>query len=253
MKITTWNCRGIGKKTFWMDVESFCKIERIQLIALFETRTNKEPSEKVWKKTRFDQFYYIPAMGFLGGICVMWKTYQLTNEILEIDQIDTRFISVKYTNQISNKKLMLILTYAPPNEARKNVFWNGLTSYIKNCSLPCIVMGDLNEIQDPSEKLGGLLPPLTKFARLRHFKNECELIDTPIQGNGYTWRKNTTEIDNIYENWIGYSSITRSFNGTRISVPNILLLQAQTTVPYLLIWTQKHLLKISRSNLRMYG
>lgn len=47
--------------------------------------------------------------------------------------------------------------------------------------------------------MGGVPPDGNRFNGLIQFKHECELVDIPTQGSIYTWRKNKTRINNIYE------------------------------------------------------
>ena len=92
----------------------------------------------------------------------------------------------------TDKNLLIFFVYAPPNEADKALFWTDLTTSALQYDIPFIIIGDLNEIQDFSEKCGGLVPNQNRFERLTKFKNECGLNEIPSVGNKFTWRKNRT-------------------------------------------------------------
>lgn len=91
------------------------------------------------------------------------------------------------------------MIYAPPNEKDKDDFWFRLTSTINNQSLPCIVMGDFNEILTRVEKLGGNCNNLNRFKRINNLIQNCNLIDIESRGNQFTWRKKKDGDNNIFE------------------------------------------------------
>ena len=186
MKIGLWNVRGIGRKTLWTEIEAICKNDRIHMIALVETKTQTPPNKNVWKKAGFDTCLFSPANGRSGGICLLWKNHQLIDEMCEMVTINERFIAVKYKILSKNISLIIIFAYAPPNESSKDQFWSEISSFILNCHMPCILMGDLNEITNPTEKKGGVTPTNNKFIRLNNFINQCELVDLPTTGNTFT-------------------------------------------------------------------
>ena len=131
MRVSIWNSRGMGRKSFWPEVDAFCKIERINIIAIMETKTDKEPEENTWKKAGFDNFIWSPASGRVGGLCVMWKAHQLINEQIEVLIHEARFVILKCKNLDTNYVMIICFTYGPPQEVDKDIFWNQLTEIIK--------------------------------------------------------------------------------------------------------------------------
>ena len=169
------------------------------MIALVETKTDIEPPKNCWRKAGFDCCHFSPAIGKAGGICLLWKSYQMIDDMCEICFTSERFIAVKYKIFSRKIAMMIIFAYAPPQEKDKNLFWTQITKFILECQIPCIIIGDLNEILVPEDKLGGAFAPSTRFARLQNFINTCELHSTVTTGNSFTWRRNSTEINNTYE------------------------------------------------------
>ena len=74
MMISLWNCRELGRKHLWAEVDVFCKMNHLQAMALTELKTNIEPKENIWKKAGFDNLTFVPSVGKTGGICLMWKS-----------------------------------------------------------------------------------------------------------------------------------------------------------------------------------
>jgi len=137
------------------------KINNIQMLALVETKSITGPTKNTWRKAGFDNCLVVPSLGLAGGICLLWKNYQMIDDLCEIAHTSTRFIVVKYKNLSTNICMMLIFSYSPPRECDKDAFWTELTNFINCCDIPCLVIGDLNEIKSPSEKMGGT-PLLTQ-------------------------------------------------------------------------------------------
>ena len=95
------------------------------------------------------------------------------------------------------KTFYLFFVYAHENV--KNVFWQEFTSYIKSLDLPYVIMGDLNEIKNASEKTGGQMPTMNRFFRLNNFINDTGLLSLPFYGSKFTWRKSKDGPNNIHE------------------------------------------------------
>jgi len=47
MTIGFWNSRGIGRGTFWTEIDMFCKTEKILFLGVAETKTSQCPVDKV--------------------------------------------------------------------------------------------------------------------------------------------------------------------------------------------------------------
>ncbi len=61
----------MGRKNFWSDLGVNCKIEKIQVMAIVETKSENPPDDIQWKGTGFDNMVYCPASGFSSGMCVL--------------------------------------------------------------------------------------------------------------------------------------------------------------------------------------
>ena len=60
--------------------------------------------------------------------------------------------------------------------------------------LPCCIIGDLNELANPTERKGGKRYPLSKFARLNRFLDRINGVSVPFTGYPFTWKKKITEL-----------------------------------------------------------
>ena len=119
MKVALWNNRGIGRKSFWPEIDSFCKIEQVHIMAIVETKTDKLPSDQVWRRAGFDNIVWSPADGRAGGVCLMWKEYKFTSEHVEILVHKPRYIIMKHVNLLTGCVIALCFLYAPPEREGK--------------------------------------------------------------------------------------------------------------------------------------
>ena len=74
----------MGRPNLWSDLGIICKIENIQLMVIVETKSVNPPTDSLWKSAGFDNMCYYPAIGRSGGLCILWKSFQLTFETIKI-------------------------------------------------------------------------------------------------------------------------------------------------------------------------
>lgn len=139
---------------FWTEIKSFCKTEQIQIMAIIETKAEQCPKESTWRRVGFDHIFWAPSVGLAGGICVLWKAFQFYHISIEPIKIDKRFMSFRYLNPKIKACCARIFVYAPPYEKDKDPFWKNIKNHMDDINIPCIVLGDLNEIQNLEEKNG---------------------------------------------------------------------------------------------------
>jgi len=78
----------------------------------------------------------------------------------------------------------------PPIQQRENeAFWNHLRDLNKIFDLPWCIIGDFNELANPSEKRGGQNHPCTKYRRLNNFLTQTNATFVPVNRTIYTWKK----------------------------------------------------------------
>jgi len=79
--------------------------------------------------------------------------------------------------------------YALAQQREKESFWNHLLELNHVVELPWCLIGDFNELANPSEKKGGQRYPITKFERLNKFMNNIDGVFVQSTGYVYTWKK----------------------------------------------------------------
>ena len=85
---------------------------------------------------------------------------------------------------------MWILTgiYGHPEEERKSETWRLMRHLHARASLPCVCLGDFNEILSSDEKNGGNLRPMGAMMKFRQTLLDCGLVYLGFNVYHFTWR-----------------------------------------------------------------
>lgn len=92
----------------------------------------------------------------------------------------------------------LLACYGTPYEGEKKYLWENLERVVSNCEKPWLVIGNLNEVVDESEKQGGK-PVWKKQLILKPFLNEIGGIDMGFLGSRFTWSNGCASLASIKE------------------------------------------------------
>lgn len=102
--------------------------------------------------TGFEIFIKVDAIGFSGGIWVLWKPRNIL-----VEPIGTAFHEIHFKVQVINNICILTAMYASPKFSIKKQLWEKLTYLASFINLPWLLIGDFNDISKPNEKFGGSL------------------------------------------------------------------------------------------------
>lgn len=120
-------------------------------------------------------------MGFARGIWVLWNRNTVTME-----PITTSFQEVHLHCQVSNKYFLLTAIYTSPLYVRRKLLSSSFINLAPLLNLPCLIIGDYNDIANANEKFGGRHPSqekLNNFDSLITFR----LTDLGYIGLSFTW------------------------------------------------------------------
>ncbi|KAH0761310.1 hypothetical protein KY290_017383 [Solanum tuberosum] len=82
MKIFLWNCRGANSATFMSNLRTLIEINNHSILVLTETRM--EDHDKIFQALDYTDVLQVPAVGYLGGISLLWRNTEATVEPLVI-------------------------------------------------------------------------------------------------------------------------------------------------------------------------
>ena len=73
MKAISWNCQGIGPALTIKALKELKSKYRPCLVFLMETRNEEEVMERLRKKMRYENRYYVNPEGLSGGLALWWN------------------------------------------------------------------------------------------------------------------------------------------------------------------------------------
>ncbi|XP_061371034.1 uncharacterized protein LOC133313656 [Gastrolobium bilobum] len=151
MNCLVWNYRGAAKKSFKTSLRNFIKKYKISLVAILEPRISGAIAQKKIKQLGFNNSVIEDAVGFSGGIWLLWKEEFCNVTILE------KSSQIIHVSCSMNQGLDFYLTvvYANLREEVREELWMDLTRISSSLVGPWAMMGDFNEIASVKEKKGG--------------------------------------------------------------------------------------------------
>ena len=166
MRVICWNSQGLKKPQVVPEVKFLIKSQKPDIMFLIETMINDVNVQKILPTFCFDQFDYVPPINHSGGIAVMWNNDNVHVSVLSKD---SRSIHLLVYDIRLQKTSVIFGLYGPAQKRDKHSFWDKLIELNTVIDLPWCLIGDLNEILSPDEKLGGLLPNSDRFHFLPKF------------------------------------------------------------------------------------
>ncbi|XP_057432959.1 uncharacterized protein LOC130725784 [Lotus japonicus] len=136
------------------------------------------------RKLEFQGVHVEDAVGFSGGIWLLWDT-----NVLNIDVIRSHRQSVhtRVSFLDDHQEALATFVYGSPQPAMRDVLWESLVSVVPAPDVPWIVIGDFNAYQEASDKFGGADLNLHSMQRFNSCLLSCGLSDMGFKGPPFTW------------------------------------------------------------------
>lgn len=131
IKLIVWNCQGTRKKMFLAMVKNLVNLHHPCFFIMVESRINGRKVRKVIKKLEFSKSHRMEAVGFSGGIWIMWKKELLTVDILVNRK---QFIHLKISR--GQEFFLFTVVYACPKKLKRKVLWKDLYYLSLNINEP---------------------------------------------------------------------------------------------------------------------
>uniref|UniRef100_A0A803PMJ8 Reverse transcriptase domain-containing protein n=1 Tax=Cannabis sativa TaxID=3483 RepID=A0A803PMJ8_CANSA len=157
-----------------------------ECVFLMETKCVEEGIKKIGNSLGFRNCSVSPAVGNAGGYALLWN-----EEInLSIKMVEDGVFYATVRDPGKQFEWTLIAAYGTPYENQRRVFWEIMASEVVNLNQPWLLMGDLNVLANPYEKMGGrrLVDKDTRY--LRDFFRSTGGIDLGCKGCRFTWQNN---------------------------------------------------------------
>jgi len=151
MRIISWNVQGTKKTQVLQEIFFLKRKHKPQIMFLLETLVNKKNILDILPKMSFEHFEYVEPANHSGGLAVLWDNGVLHTSVLKKEQ---RAIHILVYDTVKKCNPIISGVYAPPQTQDKDQFWDQLTQLHHVIDLPWCIIGDLNELENSTEKKG---------------------------------------------------------------------------------------------------
>lgn len=181
MSILSWNCQGAASRDFYRVFMDMIRSFKPMLVGLLEPKVSGSNADVLCRRFGFDQWVRVEAVGFSGGIWVLW------NDDLNVEVVHTspQFVLLKVAYGISGSWYISFIYGSPTSHLRKKL-WFELTHDHLIQDLPWVSIGDYNAIVSENESSSRNNRHCSRFA---DWIFQEGLIDLGFSGSSYTWMR----------------------------------------------------------------
>ncbi|KAF7815243.1 RNA-directed DNA polymerase [Senna tora] len=167
------NNLGTGSRTFPFLMRDMIRDNQIDVVALMETRSSGAKAEENMKNIGLDGCFKQDAVGYSGGIWVLWRTDKVDVEIIwaHHQMVHCR---VKFSRE---NQFLCTFVYASPDCYKRDEAWELLRNLSTGIDGPWLVGGDFNVYLRVDEKKGGKDPNWRSMEKFNDCIEDCRLID----------------------------------------------------------------------------
>ncbi|XP_028755343.1 uncharacterized protein LOC114714742 [Neltuma alba] len=197
MNLLFWNCRGTGSKVLPGLIRELKKKYKIELCALFETKSSGDKAKQISKKLGFQHCEIVDAAGFRGGIWISWSNNSWSLSVLEVN---SQYIHTVVEN--NGDKIFITAVYASPNITIRRSLWNKLQALNPGNNWPWFIGGDFNATLFSNERRSNAIRTTSVDRDFSNWVESLQLLDMGCSGPFYTWRGKGCEsrIDRVLSN-----------------------------------------------------
>ena len=188
MKIIAWNICGLRKPQAVPEIKFLIKSQKLDILSLLETLVDDANSKKILPSLGFDDYTYVSPLNHLGGIAALWNNDKIHVSVLSKD---TRSINLPVFDTYLQKNSLISYIYGPAQKWEKQQFWTQLHALNSMIDIPWCIIGDLNEIALPEDKIGGSLLLTNRFQYLPPLITAMNGQSIESLGTPFTWKRKT--------------------------------------------------------------
>lgn len=211
MILLSWNCRGLGARIKRNAVRKLIQKNDPHLIFIQESKL-ESISPKVMKSicdVNDMNSAISPSNGPSGGLISIWKNSFF---MVEESRCECNWIILTGSILSINMKCRFINLYNPCDVQRRTEVWRELIQICESSPLPCLFIGDFNEVLEASER--GSQHILTNSStEFKDFLQVLHLIEIPSSNSKFTWFRgqSKSKLDRVFvqAQWISAYPLIR--------------------------------------------
>jgi hypothetical protein len=149
------------------------KQKKPAMVFLMETKIRGDEMELIQLKLGIPNMFVVDCIGKSGGLALLWDE----DVTLDIQNYSQRHINGVVKLGMSGDQWKFTGFYGHSNPSKRNEAWALLKHLANFTPLPCVCLGDFNEILSPSNKWGGQGKPDSQMQSFKQTLEVCELYD----------------------------------------------------------------------------
>ncbi|XP_061370915.1 uncharacterized protein LOC133313539 [Gastrolobium bilobum] len=186
MNLCSWNCRGVGKKSFPALIKDIKYRLKIKVLALLETRIQGDKGDVIVKKLGFSKFFKQEVVGFMGGIWILWDDRDVEVEVIRAHH---QYVHTRIHYIEEGRIELATFVYGSPRRVERIKLWEDLVVISDSVVGPWILLGDFNSVLRQHEKVGGLDVCWKSIQDMQDCLMDCRIADVGFKGPSFTWRR----------------------------------------------------------------
>lgn len=185
MIIISWNIRGLNARVKKSSLRKLISRHDPKFIFLQETKMeslNPKTIRSIWNSDDID-WLFIPSIGNSGGLLSMWKIdyFSLTSH-----KSENNWIALNGKIPSKNFQGVLVNVYNPCCRVSRSKVWTSISDYWAESQSPMLMVGDFNEVLDPSDRGSGISSQLGVLD-FKNFIQQTHLMEISASDGWFTW------------------------------------------------------------------
>ncbi|KAL8152326.1 hypothetical protein V2J09_010086 [Rumex salicifolius] len=176
IKIVSWNTQGAGSRDFLRSLKDLIRTHDPSILVLLETRLSGDRADKVCHAIGFDGVCRSKAIGFRGGIWILWRTSRV-----QLEEVDVH-------GQVVTKWLFSAI-YASLAPQSREELWRRLLEFNNPEMFPWLLMGDFNETKNLEEPTGTSDEMRRRCSKFNSWIDEMCMMELGYSGARFTWSR----------------------------------------------------------------
>lgn len=177
MKILAWNCRGPKGTSTTSYLKDLISSSLPDVTFILESRSNSSHIQYVANIIGYHNYFDVDANNRSGGLAC----FKSSHIKMTLHLFSRKYIIFKVFN--NNVHYFLVCLYGEPSHSFRYNFWDHLYNILASLVKTFIIIGDFNDIDDFSDRLGGMPPDVP---HLSNFSARLHLHNSPYSGPTYT-------------------------------------------------------------------
>lgn len=151
INMIVWNCRGFRARKTKLHLKEMIRVYKPGILAVKETKVHSSQEICFLESLGFTDKLVVEAMGFVGGLWLLWDSVIVTIQNIFMN---TQMITV-FVKENVMPTWILTVVYPSPRATNQEELWEYLEQLGCVVDVPWVVVGDVNQVLNSSDKSGG--------------------------------------------------------------------------------------------------